>query len=143
MSMTLLAGTRMSHWSLVWLFGMGERVFIALDPARTDLDDVPSDLKGVDRLQYSSFSSLEEELERLVAQELPPPKDPGAEDFLQNLQDKVVDLVQKAPGMTVASLAKVVGINVDLAKLAVRNELDVRLRMEGRTRGAKYYPIKE
>ena len=28
--------------------GMGERVYIALNPDETDLDDVPSDLKGVD-----------------------------------------------------------------------------------------------
>src|SRR5262245_42430613 len=52
--------------------GMGERAFIALNPTTTDMKDVPSDLKGVDRLQYTTFSTLEEELERLLAQTLPP-----------------------------------------------------------------------
>lgn len=121
--------------------GMGERVFISLNPSETDLDDVPSDLKGVDRLNYTSFSTLEDELERLIAQMLPPPADPEAENFLTKLQDRIVELVNRSPGLTVTNISKAVGVNIDLAKLAVRNELDVRLRMEGKTRGAKYYPV--
>lgn len=120
--------------------GMGERVFIALNPDETELEDVPSDLKGVDRLQYESFSSLEDEIERLISQEMPPPRDPEAEDYLSSLQDRIVDLVARAPGMTVTNIAKASGVNIELAKLAVRNELDGRLQMEGKTRGAKYYP---
>jgi hypothetical protein len=120
--------------------GMGERVYIGLNPEETDLDDVPSDLKGVDRVQYNSFSSLEDELERLISQVLPPPPDPEAEDYLSLLQDKIVALVETSPGMNVTTIAKAAGVNTELAKLAVRNEVDKRLRMEGKTRGAKYWP---
>lgn len=120
--------------------GMGEKVFIALNPNETELDDVPSDLKGVDRLQYSSFSELEEELERLLSQAMPPPKDPQAEDFMLQLQDRVVDTVNKSPGMAISTIAKAIGVNVDLARVAAKNELDSRLRTEGYTRGTKYFP---
>jgi len=123
--------------------GMGEKVFIALNPKETELADVPSDLKGVDRLQYTSFSSLEDELERLVSQMLPPPKDPEAEDFLTNLQNKIVEVVTKSPGMSVTSIGKAVGVNIELAKLAVKNEVDSRLRSEGNRRGARYYPTED
>ncbi|WP_376690255.1 hypothetical protein [Wenzhouxiangella sp. EGI_FJ10409] len=116
-------------------------MFISLNPTETELDDVPSDLKGVDRLNYTSFSTLEDELERLIAQMLPPAADPEAENFLTMLQDRIVELVNKSPGQTVTNISKAVGVNIDLAKLAVRNELDSRLRMKGKTRGARYYPI--
>lgn len=120
--------------------GMSEKVFVALNPDKTEMDDLPSDLKGIDRLQYSSHSQFQDELERLISQELPPPRDPEAEDFLLNLQNKVVDYVNKAPGMTVTSIAKAVGVNKELAKLAVQNEVGDRLELRGKTRGAKYYP---
>lgn len=121
--------------------GMGERVFISLNPEQTEMTDVPSDLKGVDRLQYKSFSSLEEELERLISQILPPPRNEEAENFLTRLQEKIVELVTKTPNIGVATIAPAVGVNIDLAKLAIRNELGVRLRAEGNTRATKYFPL--
>ncbi len=120
--------------------GMSEKVFIALNPEKTEMDDLPSDLKGMDRLQYNSHSQFQDELERLISQELPPKRDAEAEDFLTNLQDRIVDYVNKAPGLSVTSIAKAVGVNKDLAKLAVQNEVGSRLKIKGKTRGAKYYP---
>ena len=121
--------------------GMSEKVFIALNPEKTEMDDLPSDLKGMDRLQYNSHSQFQDELERLISQELPPQRNAEAEDFLTNLQDRIVDYVNKAPGLSVTSIAKAVGVNKDLAKLAVQNEVGGRLKIKGKTRGAKYYPI--
>jgi predicted nucleotide-binding protein len=48
--------------------GMNERVFLVLNPNMSEITDVPSDIRGVDRLQYISFDSLEHELERLLMQ---------------------------------------------------------------------------
>lgn len=121
--------------------GMGERVFISLNPDETEMTDVPSDLKGVDRLQYKSFSSLEDELERLISQILPPPKDEEAETFLTKLQNKIVDIVKASPNLGVASIAKAVGVNIELAKLAIKNEVGVRIAATGNTRGTKYFPL--
>lgn len=120
--------------------GMAERVFVALNPKQTEMDDLPSDLKGMDRLQYGSFSEFQDELERLLSQELPPKRDREAEDFLSRLQEDVVDAVRKAPGINVTTIAKAVGVNTDLVKIAVQNEMGTRLQMKGRTRGARYYP---
>ena len=120
--------------------GMGETVYIALNPNQTKLDDVPSDLKGVDRLQYKSFSELEDALEKLISQVLPPKINSDAEHFLAKLQDNVVEIVNKSPGISVTSIAKVTGVKPHLIKLAVRNELGTRLKMQGKTRGAKYFP---
>jgi len=121
--------------------GMNERVFVALNPEKTEMNDLPSDLKGIDRLQYNSFSKLQDELERLLSQELPPQSDPEAINFLNKLQDDIVEIVSKAPGMSVTSIAKALGVNKELAKLAVQNEVGKRLERRGKTRGARYYPI--
>ena len=76
-----------------------------------------------------------------MSQALPPPRDPEAEDFLANLQNRIVEIVGQSPGMSVTSISKAVGVNIELAKLAVKNEVDQRIRMEGTRRGAKYYRI--
>ena len=123
--------------------GMGERVFISLNPDETEMTDVPSDLKGVDRLQYKSFSSLEDEIERLISQILPPPKDEEAESFLSRLQEKIVDLVNHSPGLSVGTIAQAVGVNVELAKIAIRNEIGKRIKASGNTKGTKYFPDNE
>jgi hypothetical protein len=120
--------------------GMDERAFIALNPAKTNLDDVPSDLKGVDRLQYSSFATLEAELERLLSQTLPPPPPEDEGDYLTKLQDRIVEIVKYYDGIGVTNIAKIAGVNIDLARIAVRNELDRRLRSTGNTKGTKYHP---
>lgn len=120
--------------------GMGERVFISLNPDETEMTDVPSDLKGVDRLQYKSYSSLEDEIERLISQILPPTKDEEAETFLVRLQDRIVSLVEVSPGLGVGTIAKAAGVSIELAKLAIKNEIGSRLMASGNTKGTKYFP---
>src|ERR1700733_12743038 len=49
--------------------GLGRRYFILLN---TKLDkDAPSDIKGIDRIQYASNVELEAKLKLLIKQELP------------------------------------------------------------------------
>ena len=121
--------------------GMGERVFIALNPSLTELIDVPSDLKGVDRLQYSAFSSLEDELERLLSQTLPPHTDEEERTYKLRLQDKIVELVEQSPRISLAVISKAVGVSSVLVKIAIKNELNARLMAAGDGRGTKYFPV--
>ncbi|MDD2307932.1 MAG: hypothetical protein PHP53_24730 [Prolixibacteraceae bacterium] len=120
--------------------GMNERAFIAIDPGKTTIEEVPSDLRGVDRIQYNSYSSLEEQLERLLSQEMPPIRDPEAESYLPKLQEKIIELVEGSNGINVSSLAKILGTNIDIVKVAIRPLVGVSVLMKGNRRGAKYYP---
>lgn len=121
--------------------GMGERVFIGMNPTETDLTDVPSDLKGVDRLQYTSFATLEDELGRLISQVLPPPRNEDAENFLVDLRQKVAQLVKGTPGIGVSTIASALGVSIELAKVVVRGEVGNTLMASGVKKGTKYYPI--
>ena len=38
--------------------GVGAKAFIAFNPDKTELHDVPTDVRGYDRLQYTDFNEL-------------------------------------------------------------------------------------
>src|SRR4029450_7716520 len=42
--------------------GFGEKAFAAIDPARTQVDEVPSDLRGLDGIQYGAYGELGSEV---------------------------------------------------------------------------------
>lgn len=48
--------------------GLRKPAFITFNPEKTDLDDVPADVRGFDRLQYSDFDDLNEKLRSFFAQ---------------------------------------------------------------------------
>jgi len=52
--------------------GLKAKAFIAFNPDKTNREDVPTDVRGYDRLQYADLDQLSEEVKRLVLQELGP-----------------------------------------------------------------------
>lgn len=52
-------------------YGMGEKAYVITNPKQHVAGEVPSDLRGLDRLQYTSFSELQGALEQILNQELP------------------------------------------------------------------------
>jgi hypothetical protein len=120
-------------------FGLGERAFIAFDPAKTNLDEVPADLRGIDRIQYSSYSELEEGVGELIGQELPIPTLHEAENPLAALRRRALELLAAKPGLKIRDIAVALGITGDLAQVVVRPLVGAGIRTEGQTRGMKYY----
>jgi predicted nucleotide-binding protein len=120
-------------------FGLNEKAYIAIDPAKTKVDEVPADLRGIDRIQYNSYSELQKGLETLLAQELPLQRSSEMENQLQELRVKAIEVVSQADGLKIPDIAKVLGISTDLAKLVVKPLVGDVLRMKGVKRGAKYY----
>lgn len=120
--------------------GLNRTAYIAFDPSKTNANDVPSDLRGMDRLQYSSFTDLEARIESLIAQVLPLPRAHDAENQLQDLRETVLSLLAESEGLSIGDIAKAVGISTDLAKVVVRPLVAAdKLRVEGVKRGAKYH----
>ena len=119
--------------------GMGERAYIAFDPSKTDVQEVPADLRGIDRLQYSSYSELNEKLLSLISQELPVSVRHEAEDQLEKLRKDLLTALADAPdGLRVTDIASLLGISIDLAKLVVRPLFGDKLQTTGATRGTRY-----
>jgi predicted nucleotide-binding protein len=120
-------------------FGLSEKAFIAIDPSKTDIDEVPADLRGMDRIQYSSYAELQEGLERLLAQEFPVTPAHDVENQLTQLREQVVHLVGESEGLKMPDIAQLLGVSIEMAQVVVRPLVGDKLRIQGVKRGAKYY----
>ena len=120
-------------------FGLTEKSFIAIDPSKTDINEVPSDLRGMDRIQYASYTELQAGLERLLVQEFPLQPTHDVEGQLTQLREQTVKIISDSEGLKMTDIAKLLGVSVDMAKVVVRPLVGDKLRIEGVKRGAKYY----
>lgn len=118
----------------------GDQWYIALDPARTEAAEVPSDLRGLDRIQYSSYTEFGGKLDVLLDQRYPRRPRVGIDSFLKERGDEIVELVRRNPGLTMSSIAQVTQLELRVAQLVVQTLMGTRLESRGATRGTKYYP---
>ncbi|MCS6711645.1 hypothetical protein JSY14_06255 [Brachybacterium sp. EF45031] len=119
--------------------GMNATSYIAFDPSKTRTEDVPSDLRGMDRMQYDSFTSLEDRLGTLIGQELPLPRTHTAEDQLTKLRDEILRLLSGTDGLKIGDIAKALGVSNDLAKVALKPLLQQgAVTGTGNTRAVRY-----
>ena len=121
-------------------FGLSEKSFIAINPKQTDVDEVPADLRGIDRIQYTSYAELQAGLERLLAQEFPVQPTHDVENQLAQLREQALRVIGDSEGLKVPDIASLLGVSIDMAKVIVRPLVDEKkLRIEGIKRGAKYF----
>lgn len=120
-------------------FGLNEKAYIAIDPSKTDIDEVPADLRGIDRIQYSSYAELQTGVETLLAQEIPVQVAHDVENQLRQLRHQTLQLVGESEGLKIKDIANLLGVSVDMAKLVVRPLIGDKLEIRGIKRGAKYY----
>lgn len=122
-------------------FGLAEKAYIAIDPSKTPVEEVPADLRGIDRIQYGSYTELRAGVERLLAQEFPVQPAHDMENQLQILRDQALKVVGESSGLAISDIAKLLGVSKDMAAVIVRPLLGVSLRIKGERRGAKYVKI--
>lgn len=120
-------------------FGLGEKSYIAIDPSKTDIAEVPADLRGIDRIQYGSYTELSAGVERLMLQEFPVQPTHDVENQLRQLREQAVQLVSDSEGIKIVDIAQLLGVSVDMAKVVVKPLVGSRLRIEGIKRGARYF----
>jgi predicted nucleotide-binding protein len=120
-------------------FGLSEKAYIAIDPSKTPVEEVPADLRGIDRIQYTSYAELQEGVGRLIAQELPVPVAHDVENQLQTLRRQLIKLLGESEGLKIGDIARLLGVSVDMAKLIVRPLVGERITIKGATRAARYY----
>jgi len=116
--------------------------YICFNPDKTDIKEVPSDIRGLDRIQYTSFSELEDKLSVLLDQWYPRSTRRSVDDYFEDAQRQVLQLLEKQPGLRVVEIADVLGMNKKMVQVAIEPLVGTALRMQGKTRGARYYPVK-
>ena len=117
--------------------GLGAKSFIAFNPDKTALRDVPTDIRGYDRLQYSDLDDLSDKVTRLVRDELGvsrTTRDPFEADRIW-----LILTIAATPGLTVRELSDRMGRTVDYIQLLLRQSSG-EWRTEGATRATRYFP---
>lgn len=115
--------------------GLGSKAFIAFNPDKTNLSDVPSDVKGYDRLQYRDLDQLSSAVENLIVQELG--TGAIAVDPLETDRRALMAIIQANPGQTVRQLAELSGHRKDYVQLLIRRSGE-QLTSTGATKGTRY-----
>lgn len=71
-------------------FGLHERAYLALNTSKPHIADSPADLRGIDRIQYSSYHDLKAGLSTVLSSELPPPR-VSSRPTVERIQQLVAD----------------------------------------------------
>ena len=112
--------------------------YISFNPNLTDLSEVPSDLRGIDRIEYSSYGEYGEKLRALIEQRYPK-RTSSIETFLDDLRGTARGLLRAQPGLTMQELADVAGSTVAVMQLAIRPLVGDELTTTGQRKAMKYY----
>ena len=119
---------------------LSENWYICFNPKETDLSEVPSDIRGIDRIQYVSFADLEDKLTALLDQRYPRSTRIGVDDYLANLEGDITGLLKREPGLGVVEISEVLGVHKRMAQVAIRQMIEASVvRSEGKTKGVKYF----
>ena len=120
-------------------YGMNEKAYIIANPKQHSAGEVPADLRGLDRLQYQSFSELQAAVEKILTQEFPIQPTHKVEDQLAGLREQALNLVRESEGLKIADIASLLGVSVDVAKVVVHALVGSSLRTEGVRKGTRYF----
>jgi hypothetical protein len=119
--------------------GLGRRYFILLNHKLDQNKEVPSDIKGIDRIQYSSNSELEAKLIILIKQEIPQSSSRSDSAF-ETLKLRINEVLASDPGLNIARLADAASEDKTLIQSTVRTMVaSGELKTRGQKKGMTYY----
>jgi hypothetical protein len=101
---------------------------------------VPSALRGLDRIEYASYTEHENMLGILLEQRYPKRPRPSIDAYLEDRREEVRKLLQgHPPGLTMRSISQLLGVEVSVAQLIVKPLVDSgELESTGVKKSTKY-----
>jgi nucleoside 2-deoxyribosyltransferase len=119
--------------------GLNRRYFILLNSNHDNNKDVPSDIKGIDRVQYKSNSELEAKLIILLTQELPQKSD-NSDSIFEKMKSQISNFISENQGLTLSKLAEGIGEDKLLVQSVIRAMISSdELKTKGAKKGTTYY----
>ena len=116
--------------------------YICFNPDKNGRGEVPSNIRGLDRLEYRGFSELQEKLNLLLERWYPPDDRETLDDFAEKLKSRALDAVRLRgdSGMDIGEIADALKIKKDTAQFAVRQlASDGKLSSRGKSRATRYF----
>ena len=121
-------------------YGMNEKAYVISNPKQHPVGEVPSDLRGLDRMQYTSFSELQASLEKILTQEFPIQPTHDVENQLETLRKHALSVIRDAPdGLKINDIASLLGVSGEVAKVVVHPLVGASLKTEGVRKGTRYF----
>lgn len=118
--------------------GLNRRYFILLNTKIDVNKDVPSDIKGIDRIQYASNQELEAKLIFLIKQEIKTSN--KSDSAFESVKRRVSDVLTAKPGQKLAELSEVISEDKTLVQSVVRAMvINGELTTKGQKKGMSYY----
>jgi hypothetical protein len=127
---------------LGWAMATSDNWYIALNPKETDLKEVPSDLRGLDRIQYESFTDLGGRIGALIEQRYPKRKSESLDQYVEGRRRDLLRTIRKSPGFTISEIADLLGVEIGMAKFLVQPLVGRSLRTSGVKKGTRYFPMR-
>jgi hypothetical protein len=105
---------------LGFAMAVSDQWYIAIDPSKTEVNEVPSDLRGLDRIQYGSYTELGGKLSVLLEQRYPKRPRVSIDGYLEERRGEVRGLLKDHPGLTMMSISELLKVEVPVAQLVMR-----------------------
>jgi hypothetical protein len=113
--------------------------YIAINPQKTKIKEVPSDLRGLDRLEYLSLEELKQKIAVILDQRYKKQRRDSIERYLGQKRTELRKAVKTIDGVTIGALAELMGVEVGVARLVIKPLLGKSLRQAGTKKGTRYY----
>jgi hypothetical protein len=119
--------------------GRGKDYYLLFNPTYSG-PDVPADLGGLDRIQYTSYAELREGLTNLLAQEFGVRSEDRRADPVADLRERVLQILQEGPGLRIGDIANQLEVPINMAQVIVGPLVaSGALETAGAKRGTRYY----
>ena len=114
--------------------------YICFNPDKGGGAEVPSNLRGLDRIQYGGFVELQEKLTPLMERWYPLDTRVTLNEFAEKIKEGVIELLRRhSDGLPVKDIAKGARINLEMAQVVVRQlKKEKKLTQSGKNSGIRY-----
>ncbi len=121
--------------------GLRRQYYILFNPHLHKADDAPADIRGIDRLQYTSNTELEAKLGLLLQTKLPQTLR-GTDQSFEDLKSRIkFCLDQDQTGLSSSRVAGQIGERPELVRPILYSMLNNGdIKSTGAKKGTKYYP---
>jgi hypothetical protein len=128
-------------------YGLGLDYYILFDPSKGD-EEVLSDVRGIDRIQYKSYGQLRTQLSKLVRGQFgaPEAERPRREhgDLAAQLEAarlRIPRVLRDDPGKLIGGLADSIGVDVEVTQALVSPLIGAEVETRGTRRGTRFYAM--
>jgi hypothetical protein len=119
--------------------GRRKKYFLLLNQKIEAHKDVPSDIKGIDRIEYTSNTELHSKIIILINQEMPAQTGPKNISF-KSLETRILKTLKSNPGLNITKLTDAISVEKNLTQSMVKTMVaSGKLKTRGQKKGTNYF----